>query len=252
MSVVLNQKYLTTASADPSISSHAIHWVLSSEVYETTRRRDIEGWVWIGETEDMVMYQNDVYAIVAFRGTQTKRDIVSDIQISNPANGTCSFERLIPARKMISDIITLNPDIIIHLTGHSLGGAIARCGGEELGLLSVTFNSAAPPSNPVVNDILSINYHIVFDFISAWQSTSVVRIDKGYRPSHDRWTGYNRSLAPIFDAHGIDNFSRKRVGRIVQTDEENLLIQGWYKYLPISIRVFVNRFTSVRVLPPLV
>ena len=78
-----------------------------------------------------------------------------------------------PPFTFINDLMSDGDEII--LTGHSLGGAIARCVSSQLNLPSVTFNAAAPPSNPVFNSSLETSYHIVYDIVSAWQEPDIIR-----------------------------------------------------------------------------
>ena len=260
-SVVTATPYDTTSSnADPILGPHVIHWLLSREVYNTLRRPEIEGWNLVGGTADTVMYHNPASidipgrAIIAFRGSQTLLDIRADIQLSRPGGNGCDFDKLKPAEEMISNFLTDNPDVEIQLTGHSLGGAIARCAGQKLGLGIVTFNSAAPPSNPVYTGPNEIDYHIVFDFISAWQSDNTVRIDKGYRPpSYSIFSSLRRidfASMNVFKAHSIDNFSNQKKGKVISGNQESTLLFTWYNSLPKIIQHAFNLFTQTNRLPP--
>lgn len=253
MSVSGRSKY-STNMADPLIAQHAMHWVLCHEVYSIDRRQDIEGWEFIGGTDDTILYiKDDTWGIVAFRGTHVASDIISDVQLASKKNGTCSFDRAGPGIKLVDDFIRENPDITLQLTGHSLGGAVARCAGEALGLPVVTFNSAAPPSNPVVVGRNEIDYHIVFDLISAWQTPNTIRIDKGYRPARVRSlvpkNFLRQSLAPTFASHSLSNFSNEKVGHVIDAATETKLLLEWNDSLPLSLRLFMAWYLEVRRIP---
>lgn len=243
----------TSANADPIIGQHAIHWVLSKETYATSRRKEIDGWNLVGETVDTCMYHLEDRAIIAFRGSQTLADVKADVQLSRPGGNGCNFDKMAPALAMVEAFITENPDVEIQLTGHSLGGAIARCAGQKLGLGIVTFNGAAPPSNPVSTGPNEVDYHIVFDLISAWENPNTIRIDKGYRPAQygrldpRRWL--DLSVGPVFRAHLIENFSNEKVGKITSTVGENFIILSWYNRLPQLLKDAFNAFTQTNRLP---
>ncbi len=245
------------SEADPIISRHAIHWVLSRESYSSNRRKDIDGWLLAGETIDTCMYhfpagEEPGKAIVAFRGSQTLDDIKADVQLSRPGGNGCNFDKLMGASKMIEDFILDNPDVPIQLTGHSLGGAIARCAGQKHGLGIVTFNSAAPPTNPVYTGPNEVDYHIVFDLISAWQNPNTVRIDKGYKPPSDWFPlKFIRGLNSLLESHSIDNFSNQKKGVITTSEYENNLMQTWYKKLPRFIKILFDRYINSNKLPPI-
>jgi hypothetical protein len=137
-----------------------------------------------------------------------------------------------------------NPELSVQVTGHSLGGAIARCVGETLGLGIVTFNAAAPPSNPVIiTSGNEINYHIVFDIISAWQSPGTIRLDKGFRPVKSRsiiplkWA--QTAISHLIEAHRLSNFSNKKVGVQVDATMENNMMKSWFYSLPLILRQFI-------------
>lgn len=255
MSVTYGPFSTNTSHGDPLLGVHAIHWVLATETYSTTRRTEIEGWSLVGETEDTCMYHQGDRAIIAFRGSQTIADVRSDIQLSRPGGNGCDFTKLGPAMKMVEDFVEENPDIEIQLTGHSLGGAIARCAGQKLGLGIVTFNGASPPSNPVATGPNEVDYHIVFDIISAWQSPNTVRIDKGFRPhtygSWDPRGWLDASVGPVFKAHLIDNFSNKRQGVVVNGLRENTIINQWFSTLPYLFKQVFLHFIETNRLPPI-
>jgi len=247
------------ADADPMLQTDGIHWLFSKEVYNPTRRVMLDGWSMVGQTENSVMYQfpaggsSPGKAIVAYRGTQTLDDIKSDIQLSIPG-GNCNFDAWKPEMQMIQDFITANEDMTVELTGHSLGGAIARCVGSKLGLRVVTFNAAAPPSNPVVSNANEVDYHIVFDLISAWQTPNTVRLDKGIRPAP-----YSRlplrflrnNLPQLLEAHSIDLFSNKKPTlNLFTPNQESLLIQVWVNSLPWLYRKAFSTFIGTSNLPP--
>lgn len=238
------------ANADPSIAAHAIHWVLCHEVYSESRRRIISDWILVGDTVDTVMYHQGDFAIVAFRGSTTPGDILADIQLSQPGV-VPDFPKLGEAEDMIRAFIDDNSDVAIQLTGHSLGGLIARVTGQKMGVGIVTFNAAAPPSNPMSTGPNEVDYHIVFDLISAWQTPNTVRLDKGWRPHLGILKPLNliRDLGVIRNAHSLDNFSNKKPGKVISPVHEDALYQRWYRSMPRFLRRLVNRYLSVNRLP---
>ncbi|MGL5934607.1 MAG: hypothetical protein ACRCZI_03175 [Cetobacterium sp.] len=190
----------------------------------------------------MYGFQNS--AIIAFRGTHASKDLYDDLEISNGR----IFPRVQEALPWVADFIKLNPSVRLHVTGHSLGGGIAREVGRSLRLEIVTFNAASPPSAPVVNPEHSTNYHIVFDLISAWQSKNVVRIDKGYRPLKQNWAlVLNHTLGfmvGIFNgikpSHSLSNFSGVLPGSLMIASHEDAFFQEWYRHLAVKQMAYVN------------
>lgn len=235
---------------DPLIAQHAIHWEICKQTYRSEFEKSsfltVGGITWelILAEEETVVYQSEEQVIVGFRGTVVKKDIIDDLKLANAANGTCNFPRREPAILLVEELLKENPELIVQLTGHSLGGAIARCTGNALNLGVVTFNAAAPPSNPVVSNANQVDYHIVFDIISAWQHPNTIRIDKGYRPKRSRsivpFRWMRQAMGPIEESHSLSNFSAERVGKIISAKEEDEMIQKWYKSLPFILQGFLD------------
>lgn len=247
--------------ADRLLSFHAIHWVLSTEAYATIRRNEIAGWLYQPEqsSPDTAVYRHQSlpHVIVAFRGSQTLVDIHNDIVLSRPGN-SCSFPKAEFMSQWVSSLLE-EPDILIQLTGHSLGGAIARCVGGRLGLGAVTFNAAAPPSSPAATFPNQIHYHIVFDVISAWQ-TNAIRINKGFQPApFKRWPLFNRvvqkwfrikAIGPMVAAHELSNFSDERAGQLVTAEKEEGDWQNWFIELPTRLKkLFLSFIRTTEGLP---
>lgn len=249
-SVVSRSFNTTTANADPIIRMHAIHWVLSREAYATTRRQIIEGWKLVFEKEDMCIYESDEFTIVAFRGTVSREDFKNDVQLA--AAGSRTFDKVKPSIEFVRQYMDGR---LIQVTGHSLGGALARHVGQALELGIITFNAAAPPSNPAHGGPNEVDYHIVFDIISAWTRPTTVRIDKGHKPHAASWKAtkawfLGKSMQPMFDAHALINFSNERYGKVVGESHENSLWQEWYKKLPLFLKAIFLFFIQARGLPP--
>lgn len=264
------ESYVNINDADPLIERHAIYWVLSSESYKINRRQNIDGWEAVMLNLDSIVYGKDNNLIVAFRGTDpsSKTDLWNDLQIgttsslntsltklknfvtgaksSQVGGASCAFDKTGPAVEMINFLKRENPGKMISLTGHSLGGAVARCAGDSSGLLSITFNAAAPPIKQTVTDENSVNYHIVLDIISAWQYPNTIRIDKGFRPPRPSLFGplgisawikiiWNAKKV-LLPAHALDVFKKYRPGTIMSAAQENHIIQQWWKSLPVLLR----------------
>jgi len=255
----------TTANADPILCENAIHWVFAKETYANDRRRLINdptgNWVWVGETENSVMYQLDNRVILAYRGTRTFADAMLDLSLALPGADNCVASVTAPEDEMLKNFMAKYPDKTIELTGHSLGGYKARCVGMTFNNLKVvTFNAAAPPSRPVVTtNPNEIDYHIVFDVISAWQTPNTVRIDKGFRGAP--FEGIHRALPllfvwknipPLLLAHSIDTFSNKKPILSMYSDEnEMFLFDQWLNSLPWLVRKAWLAFIHVKKLPDL-
>lgn len=242
-------------NADPRIINHAIHWVLSNECYTFTPRANINNWIFnkIYSSSDTLCYSFNEKTIFAFRGSVNAYDIKVDILISkNPDNNP----KVPPAVKLINTYFEDYPDQEVQVTGHSLGGAVARSVGKILELGCITFNGASPPTAPTITSNNEIDYHIVFDIISAWDHPSVIRIDKNYRPATKGFGFINNFLTigikPMFDAHKIDNFSNKKSGNVITANDENQIWQKWYINLNARLRQLFNKFTQTSYLPPVV
>lgn len=242
---------------DPILGENAIHWIVCKETYKTERSPIIgmeDEWV-IGyqDEETCIYHQVDGegtvldYCIIGFRGTASTGDLYDDYKLSLRGNQK-DFPRAQQAIQFTSQFMEQNPELIIQLTGHSLGGAIARVTGQTLGLGIITFNAAAPPSNPVTTGPNEIDYHIVFDLISAWQHPNTIRIDKGFRPE----IKYRYSIIPISwvqktitdlsEAHTLASFSNEKPGEIVDAKTENNIIQTWFYSIPVVLRLMLMKF----------
>ncbi len=206
--------------------------------------------------DDVVIYINNEKAIIAFRGTASVQDVLNDIQLSHKGN-SCNFEKVSPSLKYVQMFLDNTPEeTLVQCTGHSLGGAVARCVGSGLKLGVVTFNSAAPPTSPVINGTNQVHYHIVFDVISAWQSPCI-RIDKGFRPNEMKYLGpyiskffHTTSLKRLEKAHELMNFSNEKLGTTVDGLLEDELWSIWLNKLPGLMRRIFLKFVGVDVLPP--
>lgn len=251
----------TESQADPVIAIHAIHWVLTMETYATKRRNQIGEWTYIPTVSDSdtVVYSKGNHVIIAFKGSTTLVDIHNDIILSKPGHA-CRFPKAATMSLFVQRVLEEDPTTLIQLTGHSLGGAIARCVGSRLGLGAVTFNPAAPPSSPAPTFGNQIHYHIVFDIISAWQAGSV-RIDKGHRPKRIRRFAfitklvskyfYNVAIGPMIKAHLLENFSNEKKGEIMTSDQEMEVWKQWFDPLPHLIQRLFFLFTQTSHLPPI-
>lgn len=234
-------KWYEENDADPIIRRHAIHWLACIESYRAPKRPRLGRWSLVYDTMETCIYKQDRVnrVLVAFRGTKAPKDLYDDTQLTMGK----VFPRAAEAVKLVEDLAALNPGLTIELTGHSLGGAVAREVEKLTGLVTVTFNAAAPPSFPVVSG--ATDYHIVFDLISAWQSPNTVRIDKGFNPRPPAlWYVIPYMwMLQIFDsvlpAHELKNFSREIPGTVVTTGVESGNIQRWFLSLPIKGRAYL-------------
>lgn len=226
-------------NADPLIRSHAIHWLACMESYKAQKRALIDSWWLAYADEEICVYKSDLAnkVVIAFRGTKVAKDIYDDALLSYGMQ----FPRVSKAIDFTTKLMGLNPGLVVELTGHSLGGAIARETGKALSLEVVTFNAAAPPSRPVISYDASTDYHIMFDLISAWQSPGTIRIDKGFWPIPSFVTLFPHIwVRHIFDSvlpsHELKNFSNEKVGVQVSAATENNNMKRWFASLPKHVR----------------
>ena len=231
--------------ADPLIIQHAVYWLVCNETYEDKRRSSIGQWQLRYHDRESCMYVRENRAILGFRGTQQSKDLYDDLVISQ---GKLVFPRAVEASDWVFALRSLNQDLQLEVTGHSLGGAIAREVGRVMNLNIVTFNAAAPPSAPVISPTTAVDYHIVFDLISAWQSPNTIRIDKGYRPWNPLtyiklpYIWIHHVLYGVKPAHGLDNFSKKLPGNAVTAKYENEILQKWFSQFSVKERTYVLTF----------
>lgn len=228
---------------DPIITKHAVQWLVSRQTYAIPRQRLLvwkgSAWLLIYEDSETCVYHNirDRRICIGFRGTKTQKDLYDDFLISTNQ----IFPRAIEAIELTRRMKVEYPCSTILLTGHSLGGAIAREVGNVYLVSTVTFNAASPPSFPVlIINPFEVDYHIVFDFISAWQQgPNVIRIDKGYWPM-TWWNPYAWGWH-IFDgvknSHRLTNFSDEKPGKIIPAFQENQYMRKWFASLPFTLRV---------------
>lgn len=241
----LSSLAFTEQDADPIIREHAIHWLVCIETYRDHRNRHIGqnvDWELIDQDYQTCIYRKGRNAIIGFRGTKVSKDLYDDTKLSMGQ----VFPRAALAISYINNFSKANPTLVIELTGHSLGGAVARVAGATLPLKVITFNAAAPPSAPVVTGVNEVDYHVVFDIISAWQSPDTVRIDKGFNPipplyavAISKYTWLYFAFADIYSSHALDNFSKNRIGVVIAATDENRLMQRWFNSLPSSTRTWV-------------
>jgi len=250
---------------DPLIENHKYEWLTCLETYESEKLPNIDEWELIASDYETAVYENkkEEEVIIGFRGTDQPKDLYDDYLI---ASGNV-FPRAIEGFDIVESWMKKKPESGISLTGHSLGGAIAREVGKMLlnkmpinrklvekesvatkgkkRLKVVTFNAAAPASSPVVTSKGETDYHIMYDLISAWQSPSTIRIDKGTRPKLTPFESYIpymwlwKTWENILPAHSLIMFSKEVKGVIVDPQTENAEIQNWFKSLPSGAKQMV-------------
>jgi hypothetical protein len=242
-----DEKVYNEIDADLIIKKHAMHWLICIETYNSVRKPIILGltstWRLVYTDTESCAYEQIGFKrlIIGFRGTHAVKDLYDDLKITMNK----VFPRAEEAQKLVAGLFTQYPNYLFELCGHSLGGAIARVTGEQMNLIVVTFNAASPPTAPVVSGPKEIDYHIVFDIISAWQSPNTVRIDKGLRPIPKFWqklsllTWFHASFSDIVQSHKLDNFSNSKPGTLICGEEESSLLKSWVHSLPPNLRSYV-------------
>lgn len=236
--------------ADPEIvkNKDEIFWLVCIETYKEPRKRRTllsQYWELAYSTSETCIYQlkcNPKLMIVGFRGTKEPKDLYDDYKITMAE----VFPRSTQAIVFLRGIYERVPDARIQLCGHSLGGAIARVAGYEVGLPVVTFNAAAPPTAPVIGHVNERNYHIVFDLVSAWQTPYTIRLDKGFRPIPKFWEKLiqplwiRASVVELLKSHSLKNFSRDLPSRVICGEEETEAFARWLRSLPLLVMIAVK------------
>lgn len=243
----------TPDQAHPIIkgNGHAIHAVISKEMYKhpSIRRTRIGQWklvVYVAfNTERFCFYHMGEYVIMGCRGTSDLADVVQDWKLVYEMGG-CRFDRTDEAMNMLGAFSTYFRPKRIQFTGHSLGGAVARCLSARTGHQAIVFNPAAPPTTQTTQPFGNVAYHIVMDVVSAWISSGTVyRLDAGIRikePSRVSWLVQNllsfiypyaslafvgNELYQTIPAHAMSQFFLTGA-TLVDAHYENELWQNWW------------------------
>ena len=233
-------------------NGHGMHAVIAADMYThpEQRRRTIDRWILVTlpkyNTERFCFYVRGERAIFGCRGTQDMADVLQDWHLIREAGG-CGFGRVDEAISILDAFRLEFREIkIISITGHSLGGAVARCVSARTGLVAVAFNPAAPPTTQTVQPHNNVTYHIVMDTISAWISGgNVVRLDTGIRiaPSTPLAQTVQTFLSYVYPIVGLAWVARElyqtvaahsksqfflQSSQIVPTALEDKLWQDWW------------------------
>ena len=217
--------------SNPIVDSngHSVYIKLSAQAYKNPRLDNVAGYEYRPDLSDeyfasYVNYDNRE-AVLSCRGTNVNnvRDLINDLVIT--FKGGANFPRLIIARAKLNDLIRSNPGLKYIVTGHSLGGAVARIlADENRTVKAITFNAAAPPTSvaAIVGNTVT-SYHIAMDIISAWLGVGgeiVHRIDQGFElDSH---------LKSLYPPHALDNFFNYGNGYEISSEKEDEKWQNWY------------------------
>lgn len=260
---------------------HRIHLQICKETYND-QRADVlvsdfsnDKWTKIGETTDTVMYYLNGKCILGYRGTQFNiTDIKSDWQLATKASD-CNFERSENAKNQMLKFIQKTKNMYdIQVTGHSLGGSVARCVGAHFNLVSVSFNAAAPPTKQTITTRppqVETNYHIVGDFISAWLGPNCRRWDVGVRPLAEPIPEVDNFIANavigaankltkslpflaelklmeaflelVVISHSLDTFNTS--GIEMSATDENVIYTKWWQSMPLSLQAAFKIFLKL-------
>lgn len=229
---------------------------------------DNREWTLVTESTYFCFYASENTHIMGCRGTVVTdiKDLWSDVMIASKAG--CGFDRAKLAVEEATKYLRDHQGAELWTTGHSLGGATARCVAKALNAAKcIVFNPAAPPTHPVTNLPQETSFHIVLDVISAWMNgPNVVRIDMGFRPKEFSKIGKVGSflsgfvpgvgqavaakelasaIATVLPTHGLANFF-STYGFILQKPQyETDLWRKWWKTLPLTAQVMISAFSPL-------
>lgn len=250
--------------AHPVIKSngHAVHAVMAAEVYfePIFRRPEIAGWYLIDAEEFNVprfcfyYHRQSRDTIMSCRGTTDAVDIIEDWKLAT--YGACMYDRAQEAHTLLTSFSKNFPKHrVLNVTGHSLGGAAARCLSQSRsGIKAIIFNPAAPPTAPVSGADNSLTYHIVMDVVSSWcgPDSQVIRIDQGDRIRVAPYpsivllaplaaaiyatSAIVEELGQIVPSHYMDRFFTNN-GAQAPSGVENHLWQDWWLGHPPVVRL---------------
>jgi hypothetical protein len=205
---------------------------ITNETYKPPKERilNIESFTYIrNESDDFFALYVDIFDkrfILGARGTVPKNpyDVLNDLVIS--FHGGCDYPRVSTARSIMSRASKKYPGYKRYITGHSLGGGVARCIAlNDVGIEAITFNAAAPPTSLASQVGANVtSYHIVLDLISAWLgagSEKTFRFDMGHKID----SSVINTLGPT---HSASNFFNQTMV-LVTKENENQKWQDWYK-----------------------
>lgn len=179
---------------------HRINVELIANVYKaSTGKSVIAGWKFFEGSERISVYEKNGEYKIVFKGTSNPLlpDLIDDFYLAIGAES--SVELIKEGNELIESLLNAGIDKNrISLTGHSLGGYAANSVGRANSINSITFNAAAPPTYPIDDvNLISTNYHIVGDIISAHMSDKgglVIRANKNTNFFNTVWN------------HGLDRF----------------------------------------------
>jgi hypothetical protein len=123
---------------------HAVHEHLASAAYYKSHP-SIHGYhidKSLSDEETKVYVNKKGKVIVSFRGTTTPEDIITDAEIIGGQRG----KRFDKSAEQVRQVIKKYGQENIEVTGHSLGGTIARYISDKFGLKGKAFNPGASPT----------------------------------------------------------------------------------------------------------
>lgn len=245
-------RFFEESDCDYSIKQHAIQWLVCYETYRPERRKTLSlYWQLFYDTAETCMYRlecNQDRIIIGFRGAYHIKDVKTYFKMMRDVD----YDRVYQAIVAVRGILEKQPNAKIYLTGHGVGGTIAKYVAHELHLIAITFNSAGMPTRyeKLVEYKDEVNYHIVYDILSAWQpSKYTVRIHKGLNPLPHWIENLSKPLSMISIGtklsinHDLDTFSKySGNGKRICGFEEDALLQEWWDKLPFIYKYPIRAF----------
>ena len=165
--------------------------------------------------EKSSVYEKDGKAIVAFRGSADKRDLLTDVAL---VRGVLKkTPRYKEEERLVKEVIAKYGKDNVELTGHSLGGTIAKDLSRQTGVKATTYNKGSSTKDFVegVIDRVAVKVN------PKGKRAKTAKLTTNYRTKYDPVslmgaTAVNTKLVkPTKGVHTIESFRGRGVKKII-------------------------------------